>query len=67
MSKEKLREIIFGYRTKSGKTFDIILLSERLWSEQNLLNRCISSLTPGETIPTSILMAASDNAPVLIA
>jgi len=26
MSKEKLREIIFGYRTKSGKTFDVILL-----------------------------------------
>ena len=27
MNKEKLREIIFGYRTKSGKIFDIILLS----------------------------------------
>ena len=26
MSKEKLREIIFGYRTKSGKNFDVILL-----------------------------------------
>ena len=26
MNKQKLREIIFGYRTKSGKTFDIILL-----------------------------------------
>ena len=27
MYKEKLREIIFGYRTRSGKIFDIILLS----------------------------------------
>jgi len=27
MSREKLREIIFGYRTKSGKIFDIILLA----------------------------------------
>ena len=27
MSKEKLREIIFGYRTRSGKIFDIILLA----------------------------------------
>lgn len=26
MSKEKLREIIFGYRTKAGKIFDILLL-----------------------------------------
>ena len=26
MDKNKLREIIFGYRTKSGKTFDLILL-----------------------------------------
>ena len=32
MSKEKLREIIFGYRTKAGKTFDIILLSAILIS-----------------------------------
>tara|TARA_B100000214_G_scaffold368209_1_gene339417 strand:+ start:132 stop:956 length:825 start_codon:yes stop_codon:yes gene_type:complete len=27
MSREKLREIIFGYRTKAGKTFDVILLA----------------------------------------
>jgi voltage-gated potassium channel len=27
MDKNKLREIIFGYRTKSGKIFDVILLS----------------------------------------
>ena len=27
MFKEKLREIIFGYRTKSGKVFDIVLLA----------------------------------------
>ena len=27
MDKNKLREIIFGYRTKAGKTFDVILLS----------------------------------------
>jgi voltage-gated potassium channel len=27
MNKNKLREIIFGYRTKAGKTFDIVLLS----------------------------------------
>ena len=27
MYKEKLREIIFGYRTKAGKTFDVVLLS----------------------------------------
>ena len=27
MQKEKLREIIFGYRTTAGKRFDIILLS----------------------------------------
>ena len=27
MYKEKIREIIFGYRTKAGKVFDIILLS----------------------------------------
>ena len=27
MSKERLREIIFGYRTRSGKIFDIILLA----------------------------------------
>ena len=26
MSKDKLREIIFGYRTKAGRQFDIILL-----------------------------------------
>ena len=26
MNKEKLREIIFGYRTKAGKRFDVILL-----------------------------------------
>ena len=32
MSKERLREIIFGYRTKSGKTFDVILLSAILIS-----------------------------------
>ena len=32
MSKEKLREIIFGYRTKAGKTFDIVLLSAILIS-----------------------------------
>ena len=27
MNKNKLREIIFGYRTKAGKTFDVVLLS----------------------------------------
>tara|TARA_B100000945_G_scaffold316167_1_gene316585 strand:+ start:552 stop:1376 length:825 start_codon:yes stop_codon:yes gene_type:complete len=27
MYKEKLREVIFGYRTKSGKIFDIVLLA----------------------------------------
>jgi len=27
MNKYKLREIIFGYRTKAGKTFDVVLLS----------------------------------------
>ena len=27
MDKNKLREVIFGYRTKAGKTFDVILLS----------------------------------------
>ena len=27
MYKDKLREIIFGYRTKSGKIFDIVLLA----------------------------------------
>jgi len=32
MDKDKLREIIFGYRTKSGKNFDIILLSAILIS-----------------------------------
>ena len=32
MDKNKLREVIFGYRTKSGKTFDIILLSAILIS-----------------------------------
>ena len=26
MNKQKLREIIFGYRTKDGKRFDVILL-----------------------------------------
>ena len=26
MNKQKLREIIFGYRTKAGKRFDVILL-----------------------------------------
>ena len=32
MNKDKLREIIFGYRTKSGKSFDVILLSAILIS-----------------------------------
>ena len=32
MDKNKLREIIFGYRTKSGKIFDVILLSAILIS-----------------------------------
>ena len=32
MHKNKLREIIFGYRTKAGKTFDIVLLSAIIMS-----------------------------------
>jgi voltage-gated potassium channel len=32
MNKHKLREIIFGYRTKAGKTFDVILLSAIIMS-----------------------------------
>ena len=32
MDKNKLREIIFGYRTKAGKTFDVILLSAIIMS-----------------------------------
>ena len=27
MNKERLREIIFGYKTKSGKRFDVVLLA----------------------------------------
>ena len=27
MNKKRLQEIIFGYKTKAGKTFDIILLA----------------------------------------
>ena len=26
MTKDKIREIIFGYRTKEGKLFDVVLL-----------------------------------------
>ena len=32
MNKNKLREIIFGYRTKAGKTFDVVLLSTIIMS-----------------------------------
>ena len=32
MNKHKLREIIFGYRTKAGKTFDVVLLSTIIMS-----------------------------------